>query len=102
MPKKERKLKVETEAKYEISMYKLMILVMIGIFISIGIGFATGNRIGTLTAINEAKLPEYCAVYKESGNVEIRCTELNVPANQFCNMLSPELERQVKVVMITS
>lgn len=100
MPKK--KIKVETESKYEISMYKLITLVMIGIFISMGIGFLVGNRIGAITAIDEAKLPEYCAVYKEGGVAEVRCTELNVPADQFCQMLSPSLEKQVKVVMITS
>lgn len=99
MPKK---VKVETEARYEISMYKLITIVMIGIFVSIGIGYVTGSYIGAVTAVDEAKLPEYCAVYKEGGVVEVRCTELNVPADQFCQMLSPSLEKQVKVVMITS
>ena len=96
------KKKTETETKYEISMYKLIVVVLIGMFISIGIGYAVGNQIGSTTAIDNAKLPSYCAVYKEAGNIEIRCTELNVPADQFCQMLSPDLEKQIRIVLITS
>ncbi len=102
MPKKEKKVKVETEARYEISMYKLIVVVLIGMFISIGIGYVAGNHIGAVTAIDQANIPDYCAVYKEGSKVEIRCTELNVPADQFCNMLSPSLEKQIKIVLITS
>lgn len=103
MPKQEKnKIKVETEAKYEISMYKLVIIVLIGMFISIGIGYVVGNSIGAVSAIDNAKLPSYCATYKEGGKVEVRCTELNIAADKFCEILSPELEKQVKVVLITS
>ncbi len=100
--KNKKKTKVETEAKYEISMYKLITIVIIGLFVFMGIGFLVGNRIGAVTAIDSAKLPEYCAIYKSGGQVEVRCTELNVPADKFCEMLSPALEKQVKVVLITS
>lgn len=102
MPKKEKKMRTETEARYEISMYKLITVVLAGVFISIGIGYVAGSYIGATAAIDDASIPDYCAVYKEGGNVEIRCTELNVPADQFCQMLSPDLEKQVKVVLITS
>lgn len=88
-----------TEKSYEIVMYKLLIIVLIGMFIAIGMGFLGGRAVGLYNT--DIETPEYCYSSISSGKVVVECNELSdTTVAELCTILSDEIEKQTKVVLI--
>jgi hypothetical protein len=94
---------MENEAKYEIVMYKFLIIVLIGIFIAMGMGYVAGNKIGFSKGVDTISVekPEYCTVEKMGSEVIIKCNEIEATtAADLCKLTSPGLEEKIKIVLI--
>ena len=91
--------------QYEIKMWQLMALVIIGIFVALIFGFYFGDRVGAAEATSNinVELPNYCTYTIAKGEVTIVCNELeDLSANEVCNMLSTPLKDKIHVVIATS
>lgn len=96
------KKKIEIK-KYEITMYKLLTIIVIALFISIGLGFAMGNMVGRAQGINsvEVNAPNYCSVSQKGESVDVRCTELNLSAGELCSIVSTPLANKIKIIIVS-
>ena len=88
--------------KYEITMYKLLILFLISIFISIGVGGYFGTSIGYAEAVNDLSVPDYCSVHRNSGGpASVTCSELeNLSASEFCELFSTPIRDKIRVTIV--
>jgi len=88
--------------KYEITMYKLLVIFILGIFVAIGIGGYLGNKIGYSIAINELETPDYCSVQRgRSGPAVVSCTELeNLTASEMCELFSTPIKDKIRVLIV--
>ncbi len=88
--------------KYEITMYKLLVLFMLSIFVAIGIGGYFGSKIGYSDAVNELGMPDYCSVQRSgSGPAEVVCAELeNLTASEMCELFSTPVKNKIKVMIV--
>ena len=90
---------------YEITMYKLLVLMLVGLFISLGIGLYLGGLIGKATAVEslEVDAPPYCSYDKSISSVNIRCNEIsNTTATEICAILSTPLKDKLRVLVIST
>ncbi len=88
---------------FEITMYKLLVLFLVGLLISLGIGLYLGNIIGKANAIDsiEINTPRYCSYDKSLSKIDIHCNELsNTTATELCSMLSTPLKDQLRVLIV--
>jgi hypothetical protein len=91
--------------KYEITMYKLMGIFIVGLLAFMSIGFWMGHTIGFSSRIDEAHVmtPPYCHASFRGNEITVSCTELeDYSALELCNMLSTPLKDKIKVVVITN
>ena len=90
------------EIKYEITMYKLLIIFLISVFLALGLGGFFGAKLGFSDGVDAVtvKAPEYCSVQKIGTSAELKCIELNMSAEDLCSTLSPSIERQLKILVV--
>jgi len=91
--------------KYEIPMYKLLIIFGIGLVVFLGIGLKMGHFIGVSQGIDSTDVivPDYCSASYRSNKITITCTELeDYSALELCNILSTSLKDKIKVVVIAN
>jgi hypothetical protein len=89
-----------SEKQYEIVMYKLLTIVMIGMFVAIAVGFFFGKAVGKMDI--EVETPEYCHSQISGDKVTIECNELpDTTVADLCELLSEGMEEKTKVVLIT-
>lgn len=97
------KTEQKVEINYEIKMYQLLILFLIGIFASIGVGLWLGESMGYSKGIDAVSIhtPDYCYAQNEGHeDVMIVCNELeNVTVDELCDTLSEPLEHIVKILI---
>ena len=94
----------KTEVKYELMMYQLIIIVLVGIFLSLGIGYWIGKEVGLSKGAStvEIEKPNYCNVDRAGEKIIIRCNELeNVTLDSLCEWVPEELKDKIKIVIIT-
>lgn len=94
----------EETKQYEIKMWQLMLLVIVGIFAALLLGFYFGDRVGEAEAAGDidVELPDYCTYKLARGKVTVRCNELeDLSANEVCNMLSTPLKDKIHIVIAT-
>ena len=95
----------EKKMKYEITMYKLLGIFIVGLIIFMGIGFWVGNTFGYSRGVDETDIivPDYCSASYRGGQITVTCTELeDYTALELCNMLSSSLKNKIKVVVIAN
>ena len=91
--------------KYEITMYKLMAIFIVGLLAFMSVGFWMGHTFGFASRIDEAHVitPSYCHASFRGNEITVSCTELeDYSALELCNMLSTPLKDKIKVVVITN
>jgi len=89
-----------SEKQYEIVMYKLLTIVMIGMFVAIAVGFFFGKAVGKMDI--RVETPEYCYSQISGDNVTVKCNELpDTTVADLCKLLSEGMEEKTKVVLIT-
>ncbi len=88
--------------RFEITMYKLLVIFVISIFVSLGLGIFIGQSLGEAQTLKELELPEYCSVSSDTDGNSIRCNEIgtNLSANDVCSILSTQLKDKLRVVLI--
>ena len=95
----------ETKRKYEIPMYKLLVIFIIGLVVFFGIGIVVGNILGAASAINNAdvEVPDYCKASFRGNKITVSCNELyeGYTALELCNILSTSLKDRIKFVVIS-
>ncbi len=85
--------------QYEIVMYKLLIIVLVGIFVALSLGFLAGQAVGIANA--EIETPDYCYSQVSGGKVSIECNELSdTTVADLCKLFSTEIEEMTRVVLI--
>lgn len=95
----------EVKVKYEITMYKLMAIFIVGLLAFMSVGVWMGHTLGFSSRIDEAHVttPPYCHASFRSNEITVSCTELeDYSALELCNMLSTPLKDKIKVVVITN
>ncbi|MBT3940479.1 hypothetical protein HOF46_00340 [Candidatus Woesearchaeota archaeon] len=91
--------------KYEITMYKLLGIFMVGSIVFMSIGFWMGHTLGETSKIDDAQVmvPPYCHASFRGNEITVSCTELeDYSALELCNMFSTSLKDKIRVVVITS
>ncbi len=89
---------------FEITMYKLLVIILIGWAICFVAGLYFGNFIGKANAVDnlQIEVPEYCTYDKSVSSLEIKCNEIsNTTATELCGMLSTPLKDKLKVLVVT-
>lgn len=88
--------------RFEITMYKLLVIFVISIFVSLGLGIFIGQSLGEAQTLKELELPEYCSVSSDTDGNSIRCNEIgtNLSANDVCSLLSTPVKDKLRVVLI--
>jgi hypothetical protein len=85
--------------QYEIVMYKLLIIVLVGIFVAISLGFFAGHAFGVASA--DVETPEYCYSKAIGGKIVVECNELSdTTVADLCKLFSEEIEQKTRVVLI--
>lgn len=99
----EEKTKQNVGINYEIKMYQLLIIFLIGIFASLGVGLWLGETLGYSEGIDAVTVttPDYCYAQNQGHkNITIECMELeNVTLADLCKTLSTPLEHKVKILI---
>ena len=90
------------EKEYEIVMYKLLAMVLIGVFLSLTVGFIMGNELGKARAFDSANIdkPDYCWAEKQGDKLVVNCNEVNISISTMCETLSEEVQDNFKLVVI--
>jgi hypothetical protein len=99
------KEKKNNELKYEITMYKLLVIFAASIIITMGLGFYAGEVVGRSKGVDsvEVNVPEYCTINERGTNVTVSCLEFsNVTAGDLCKILSTPLENRIRVMILPS
>ena len=88
--------------KFEITMYKLLVIFVISIFVSLGLGIFIGQSLGEAQTLKELELPTYCSVSSDADGNVIKCNEIgtNLSANDVCSILSTPVKDKLRVVII--
>lgn len=92
------------EKPFELMMYQLIIIVLVGIFLSLGIGYWIGKEVGFSKGISTVSIekPDYCTVDKSGDKIIVSCNELeNVTLDSLCEWVPGELKDKLKIVIIT-
>ena len=89
--------------QYEITMYKLLVLFILGLFIAIGIGGYAGSRIGYSDAVNDLEVPNYCSVQRRgSAPAEVVCSEIgNLTASEMCQLFSTPVRDKIRILVVS-
>ncbi len=91
------------EGSFEISMYKLLIIAIVGVLISICVGAVFGHKIGVNAGVDsvEITVPEYCTLTHVNAKASVTCNELeSVTVEDLCKVLSPSLEKELRVLIV--
>jgi len=88
--------------RYEITMYKLLIIFLLSIFIAIGVGGFFGSQLGYSEAINEITVPEYCAVHRNANDpASVECSEINdLTASEVCQLFSSPIRDKIRCTIV--
>jgi len=94
--------KNQKPGKFEITMYKLLVIFVISIFVALGLGIFIGQSLGEAQTLKELELPNYCSVSSDADSNSIRCNEIgtNLSANDVCSLLSTPVKDKLRVVLI--
>ena len=85
--------------QYEIVMYKLLIIVLVGIFVAISLGFFAGHAFGVASA--DVETPEYCYSKTSGGKIIVECNELSdITVADLCKLYSEGIGEKTRVVLI--
>jgi len=92
-----------SRGRYEITMYKLLVLFLLSIFIAIGIGGYFGSVIGYADAVNELVVPDYCSVQRSSGGpATIKCSEIeDLTASEMCELFSTPIRDKIRITIVS-
>jgi len=93
-----------SEKPFELMMYQLIIIVLVGIFLSLGIGYWVGKDVGFSKGTSAVVIekPDYCTVDKSSDKIIISCNELkDMTLDSLCEWVPEELKDKIKIVIIT-
>ena len=93
-----------TEKPFELMMYQLIIIILVGIFLSLGIGYWIGNDVGFSKGMSTVVVekPDYCSIDKVSNKIIVNCNELeNITLDSLCEWVPEELKDKLKIVIIT-
>ena len=98
----EEQKKQETETKYELMMYQLVIVVLVGVFVALGIGFWAGKAVGFSKGVDvvKAEIPDYCTINKQGSDIQVKCNELGLGLDDVCRITTPGFRSKVKVVSL--
>ena len=89
------------ENQYEIVMYKLLGMVLVGMFLSLAVGFVMGNTIGKINALDDIETPEYCWAQKQGKVLVVNCNEIDVSISSMCETLSEDVQENFKIVVVS-
>ena len=89
------------ENQYEIVMYKLLAMVLVGIFLSLAIGFVLGSTIGRINALDRIETPDYCWAQKQGDTLVINCNEIDITIAAMCESLSEDIQKNFRIVVVS-
>lgn len=92
------------EKPYELMMYQLIIIVLVGIFLSLGIGYLVGKEVGFSKGVSTVSVdkPDYCSVDKSNEGIVVHCNELkNMTLDSLCEWVPESLKDKIRIVIIT-
>lgn len=95
---------MSSEKPFELMMYQLIIIILVGIFLSLGIGYLVGKEIGFSkgTDIVSVEKPDYCNVDKTGHTIKVECNELqNMTLDSLCEWVPEDLKDRIKIMIIT-
>lgn len=94
--------KGQRAGRFEITMYKLLVIFLLSIFIAIGVGGFFGQQIGYSDAINELSVPEYCSVQRHGDDpASVECSEINdLTASEVCQLFSSPIRDQIRCTIV--
>ena len=94
--------KETNEVKYELMMYQLVIVVLVGVFVALGIGFWTGKTVGFSKGVDavQTEIPHYCTINKQGPELNVTCNELGLNLDDACKITSPAFRSRVKIVSL--
>ena len=92
------------EKRYELDLYKLLAIAAVAILVAVLIGSFFGGKIGYTSAVSDIEIntPEYCNVDRSGGEIAINCNELNVSADELCDVTSSKIKDSLRVLIVTS
>jgi len=105
MKKVKKELTKQVEGKYEITMYKLLIVFAVTMFVMLGVGMLAGDKIGFSRGVDAVNIgtPSYCHAEAHGSEVKIVCNELEgFTADELCDRVSPTLLKNIKILITTS
>ena len=89
------------ERKYEITMYKLLVVFSISIFAAMAIGTVVGNELGESKTLKSLEVPEYCFINSSVEKNEIVCSELSdLTAEEMCEIFSTPVKKKLRVLFV--
>jgi len=112
MSKKEeikKELTKQVEGKFEITMYKLLIVFAVTMLLMLGIGMFSGNRMGFSRGVDavEISAPDYCKINQRGEIITMNCGTTEIMSiNDFCEesvwatKFSESLKEEIKVMII--
>lgn len=91
------------EQKFELMMYQLVLIVIVGMLITLGVGYFVGKEIGVARAVDlmEIHSPDYCLTEVKGSNINVRCSEMNMSLDEMCGYISPAMKSRIKIMLIT-
>lgn len=92
----------EKPGRFEITMYKLLVIFVVSIFVALGLGVFMGQSLGEAQTLKELELPDYCSVSSDADSNVIKCNEIgtDLNANDVCSILSTPVKDKLRVVII--
>jgi hypothetical protein len=92
----------QSETKYELMMYQLVIVVLVGVFVALGIGFWAGKSVGFSKGVDaiRTEIPDYCTINKQGSELSVKCNELGLGLDDVCRITTPGFRSKVKVVSL--
>ena len=92
------------EKRYELDMYKLLGIAVVAIIVAVLVGAFFGGKIGYSGGVDDVTVsaPAYCNVNKLGSNVAIKCNELDITAEDLCDVTSKKIQENIKILIITS
>ncbi len=88
--------------RFEITMYKLLVIFVISIFVALGLGMVIGENLGEARTLVGLEVPDYCSVSSNADGNAITCSELseNVTAADICAMLDTPVKESLKILIV--
>jgi hypothetical protein len=91
------------ENKFELMMYQLVLIVIVGMLVTLGIGYFVGKEVGIARAVNlmDINAPDYCLTEVKGSNINVRCSEMNMTLDEMCGYISPAMKSRIRIMLVT-